>query len=39
MKEVFDAVENGNLNIVSRAIKKYGINNIRDTREFIGVSR
>ena len=39
MKEVFDAVRDGNLNTISRVIKKYGINNIRDTRKYIGVSR
>lgn len=38
VQEVFDAVEENDLNTISRFIKKYGINNIRDTRD-IGVSR
>ena len=32
MEEVFGAVKDGNLNTVSKVIKKYGINNIRDAR-------
>ena len=36
-KEVFGAVDKGDISTIDKFIKKYGINNIRDTRP-LGVS-